>query len=68
MRTAINHDLGRIYGEYILFWLIENANDGRQVEDHEMQEGSGLPDVEFRIGLDWLIEQEVLDRRDERIH
>lgn len=68
MRIAMHHNPGRMYGEYILFWLIENAGDGRHVEDHEMQEGSGLPDVEFRIGLDWLIEQEVLDRRDEKLH
>lgn len=64
MRT----DIGRVYGEHILFWLLENANDGRKVEDHEMQEGSGLPDLEFQIGLDWLVEQRLLDRHEEKIH
>ncbi len=62
------HDVGRMYGEYILYWLLENASDGRDIDDYEMQEGSGLPDIEFKIGLDWLIEQEFLDRREDRLH
>lgn len=66
--TNPQHDLGRVYGEYILFWLLENATDGRQLDDYEMQEGSGLPDLEFRVGLEWLIENEYLDRSEDRLH
>lgn len=68
MMTLEQHDFRRMYGECILFWLMENAWDGRQVEDFEMREGSGLPDVEFQIGLDWLIEMNLLDRQEERLH
>lgn len=62
---GLKHDLGRIYGECILYWLLENAGDGRKIEDFEMQEGSGLPDLEFTIGLDWLVKQQLLDRHRE---
>ncbi|GAB4522719.1 MAG: hypothetical protein OHK0046_35670 [Anaerolineae bacterium] len=68
MMAVEQMDVRRMYGEYILYWLLENAWDGRQVEDFEMQDGSGLPDMEFRIGLDWLIEMNLLDRHEERLH
>lgn len=62
------HDFGRLYGECILFWMLENAPDGRQIGDHEMQEGSGLRDHEFQIGLKWLVDHDLLDRNEDRIH
>lgn len=65
MFTANKSDLGRMYGECILYWMLENAIDGRQVDDYEMQEGSGLPDLEFQIGLNWLVNQQYLDRQEE---
>jgi hypothetical protein len=67
MTTADKNDLGKMYGECILYWMIENAVDGRQVDDLEMQVGSGLPDLEFQIGLDWLIRHELLDRQEDRL-
>jgi hypothetical protein len=57
-------DVGRMYGECILYWMLEYAMDGRDVDDYEMQAGSGLNDIAFKIGMDWLVEQRLLDRRD----
>ncbi|MFW5690910.1 MAG: hypothetical protein ACOCXZ_00300 [Chloroflexota bacterium] len=54
-------NLGRLYGECILYWMLENAIDLLEVDDVEMQEGSGLSDMEFNIGMNWLIEQRLLD-------
>jgi hypothetical protein len=68
MMTADKHDLGKMYGECILYWMIENAVDGRRVGDYEMQEGSGLPDFEFHVGLDWLVRHRILDREEGRPH
>lgn len=65
MTTADKNNIGKMYGECILFWMIENAVDGRQIDDYEMQEGSGLPDFEFQIGLDWLVRQRYLDRQED---
>jgi hypothetical protein len=64
----LENDFERMYGECILFWMLENAPDGRQIEDHEMQEGSGLPDTEFQIGLQWLVKNRLLDRHEDIIH
>ena len=62
-------DMGRMYGECILYWMIENAVDIGEVDDFEMQVGSGLDDTQFMIGLNWLVEQQVLDRpRGNRLH
>ena len=33
-----------------------------RIDDHEMQEGCGLDDPEFQIGLRWLIDNHFLDR------
>lgn len=68
MPVTLQHDFGRMYGECILFWMLENAWDGRQIEDHEMQEGSGLPDSEFQVGLNWLVENHLLDRQQDQVH
>jgi len=68
MRMMIQHDFARMYGECILFWMLENASDGRQIDDHEMQDGSGLADTEFQIGLNWLVENRLLDREPEQVH
>ena len=57
-----------MYAECILFWLMENAEEGLMVETFEMQDGCGLPDFEFRIGMGWLIEHQLLDQMDESIH
>jgi hypothetical protein len=57
-----------MYGECILFWMLENVIEGYPVEDFEMQEGSGLPDFEFEIGMGWLMKNELLDHRDSQIH
>jgi hypothetical protein len=65
---AIKHDIGRLYGECILYWMLEYAPDGREIDDHEMQEGSGLPDLEFSIGLSWLVNQNLLQRHEEQLH
>ena len=61
-------DLARMYGECILFWMLENVTEGYPVEDFEMQEGSGLPDLEFGIGMNWLVKNEFLDHRESQIH
>lgn len=58
-------DIGRLYGECILYWMLENISDGSDVDDLMMQEGSGLPDTEFKIGMDWLVAQRLVDRPDE---
>lgn len=63
--SGLKTDLGKMYGECILYWLLENAGDGRKIEDFEMQDGSGLPDLEFSIGLGWLVQQELLDRHED---
>jgi predicted transcriptional regulator len=68
MSNLATHDFARMYGECILFWLLENASDGRQIDDHEMQEGTGLRDPEFQIGLNWLMQNNLLDREEERLH
>jgi len=68
MTGALKHNLGQLYGECILYWLMENVPDGRQIDDLELQEGSGLPDFEFQIGLDWLIDHQVLDRNADLLH
>ncbi len=68
MTTQTNNDLARLYGECILYWLLENAGDGRYIEDFEMQDGTGLPDLEFTIGLEWLVQQNFLDRHEELLH
>ena len=68
MLSANKRNLGRMYGECILFWIMENAVDGRKVGDHEMQLGCGLPDLEFFIGLEWLIKQDLLKRQEQLIH
>lgn len=62
------NDLARMYAECILFWMLENASEGTPIEDFEIQEGSGLPDFEFGIGMDWLMENEYLDRRENLLH
>lgn len=68
MMMTIQNDIGRAYAECILFWMLENAVDGRVVEDFEMQDGSGLPDFEFRVGLEWLIDHHFLDRKNDQTH
>lgn len=67
MQLSPKNDIGRIYGECILYWLLENAGDGRQVDNFQMQAGCGLPDLEFNIGLEWLVQQKLLDRQEERL-
>lgn len=62
------YDVGQVYGEYILFWLLENVVDGHQIADFEIQEGSGLPDMEFHIGLNWLIRHNLLAPGEDVIH
>lgn len=61
-------DIARMYGECILYWMLEHAVDGHDVDDYEMQAGSGLPDLEFQIGMKWLVDQQLLDRREDRLH
>jgi len=68
MRNTQLTDYGRLYGECILFWMLEHAPDGEQIDDQEMQEGSGLPDIEFQIGLQWLVDNRLLDRHEDIIH
>lgn len=68
MTSIYAHDFSRMYGECILFWMLENASDGEQIDDHEMQEGSGLADPEFQIGLRWLVDNHFLDRQEDRHH
>ena len=68
MGTAPKYDVGKMYGECILYWLLENTPAGSEVDDFEMQTGSGLPDLEFRIGLDWLVENKLIDRHEDQIH
>lgn len=62
------YDLARMYAECILYWMLENAVEGYPIEDYEIQEGSGLPDFEFGIGMDWLMKNEFLDHRENQIH
>lgn len=63
------HDLARIYGECILYWMLENAMENRRIADYEIQLGSGLSDVQFKIGMDWLIDQRLMERPEpERLH
>ncbi len=54
-------NVGRMYGECILYWMIENAIDIDTVSVIELQEGSGLGGAEFQAGLDWLIKNHLLD-------
>lgn len=68
MPSIAPSDFGRLYGECILFWMLEHAPEGQQIDDHDMQEGSGLPDLEFQIGLTWLIQNHFLDRQEDLFH
>jgi hypothetical protein len=53
-----------MYGEHILYWMLDNAVDGHEVDDHEMQEGCGLPEFEYFIGIAWLTQNGLINRRD----
>lgn len=55
-------NLGRLYGECILYWVLENAIELGEVDDYQMREGSGLDDVQYKIGLNWLIEHRLLEK------
>ncbi|TVR22957.1 MAG: hypothetical protein EA396_04995 [Anaerolineaceae bacterium] len=55
-------DLGRVYGECILYWMIENTVEMQAINIMAMQDGSGLTDIQFEIGMNWLIKNELVER------
>lgn len=55
-------DLGRVYGECILYWMIENTVEMQSINIMAMQDGSGLTDIQFEIGMNWLIRNELVER------
>ena len=59
------HDIGRLYAECILYWMLDNVIEGQPLDDYQMRVGSGLPDFEFKLGMAWLVQHDLLDQNEQ---
>jgi hypothetical protein len=60
-------NISQLYGECILFWMLENSIDLDQLDDYQTQLRSGLSETEFQIGLQWLVNHEFIGPRSSQI-